>query len=219
MGSVQNFAHALPERPPMLPAGRVSRTVVSERRQGNLDLGASPRLLIVRWQNCRFTARTPGRAKVCDGSHPERLPAMTSSSISISRHLVSAMAVAVFLLTMSGCGAESAAQDAGTKPPVPAQAAVTTPASSDAAPPAPSDSAPLALSDMARAGEELFNANCSLCHGVNASGTRSGANAHRPDLPPGPSLGLQLSQCRQQGSSATPLDVWRHAPRRDGVLR
>ena len=99
---------------------------------------------------------------------------MTSSSISISRHLVSAMAVAVFLLTMSGCGAESAAQDAGTKPPVPAQAAVTTPASSDAAPPAPSDSAPLALSDMARAGEELFNANCSVCHGMNASGTSQG---------------------------------------------
>ena len=99
---------------------------------------------------------------------------MTSSSISISRHLVSAMAVAVVLLTVVGCGAERAAQDVTTQPPVAAQASVTTPASPDAAPPAPSDSAPLALSDMARAGEELFNANCSLCHGANASGTDQG---------------------------------------------
>ena len=31
-----------------------------------------------------------------------------------------------------------------------------------------------ALSDTARAGEELFNANCSVCHGMNASGTSQG---------------------------------------------
>ena len=31
-----------------------------------------------------------------------------------------------------------------------------------------------ALSDTARAGEELFNANCSACHGVNAAGTDQG---------------------------------------------
>ena len=32
----------------------------------------------------------------------------------------------------------------------------------------------VALSNMARAGEELFNANCSVCHGMNASGTSQG---------------------------------------------
>ena len=91
---------------------------------------------------------------------------MTRGRISIGRHLVSAMAVAVVLLAIVGCSVESAPQDATTQPPVTAQAAVTTPASSDTARPA--------LSDMARAGEELFNANCSLCHGVNASGTDQG---------------------------------------------
>ena len=91
---------------------------------------------------------------------------MTRGKISIGRHLVFAMAAAVVLLAMVGCGEERAAQDAATQPPATAQAAVTTPASSDTSPPA--------LSDMARAGEELFNANCSLCHGVSASGTDQG---------------------------------------------
>ena len=91
---------------------------------------------------------------------------MTRSRISIGRHLVSAMAVAVVLLAIVGCGEESAPQDATTQPPATEQASVTTPASSDTARPT--------LSDTARAGEELFNANCSLCHGVNASGTSQG---------------------------------------------
>ena len=76
------------------------------------------------------------------------------------------MAAVVVLLAVVGCGEENAAQDATTQPPVAAQAATTTPASSDTAPPA--------LSDLARAGEELFNANCSVCHGMNASGTSQG---------------------------------------------
>ena len=91
---------------------------------------------------------------------------MTRGRISIGRHLVSAMAAAVVLLAILGCGDESTAQDTTTQSPATEQAAVTTPASSD--------TARLALSDMARAGEELFNANCSLCHGVNASGTDQG---------------------------------------------
>ncbi len=91
---------------------------------------------------------------------------MIRGRTSIGRNLVSAMAVAVVLLAIVGCGEESATQDATTQPPVTEQAPVTTPASSDTARPA--------LSDMARAGEELFNANCSVCHGVNASGTSQG---------------------------------------------
>lgn len=47
-----------------------------------------------------------------------------------------------------------------------------------------------ALSDTARAGEELFNANCSVCHGMNASGTSQGPTfidriyhpGHHPDF-------------------------------------
>ena len=91
---------------------------------------------------------------------------MTRGKTSIGRHLVFAMAAAVVLLAVVGCGDESTAQDTTTQSPATEQAAVTTPASSD--------TARLALSDMARAGEELFNANCSLCHGVNASGTDQG---------------------------------------------
>ena len=91
---------------------------------------------------------------------------MTRRKIFVDRLFVASVGAAVVLLTVVGCGEESAAQDATTQPPSTAQAAVTTPASSDTARPA--------LSDMARAGEELFNANCSLCHGVNASGTDQG---------------------------------------------
>ena len=48
----------------------------------------------------------------------------------------------------------------------------------------------LALSNTARAGEELFNANCSVCHGINASGTSQGPTfidriyhpGHHPDF-------------------------------------
>ena len=48
----------------------------------------------------------------------------------------------------------------------------------------------LALSNTARAGEELFNANCSVCHGMNASGTSQGPTfidriyhpGHHPDF-------------------------------------
>ena len=47
----------------------------------------------------------------------------------------------------------------------------------------------VALSNTARAGEELFNANCSVCHGMNASGTSQGPTfidriyhpGHHPD--------------------------------------
>ena len=47
-----------------------------------------------------------------------------------------------------------------------------------------------ALSDAAREGEELFNASCSVCHGVNAAGTSQGPTlidriyhpGHHPDF-------------------------------------
>ena len=47
-----------------------------------------------------------------------------------------------------------------------------------------------ALSNAARAGEELFNANCSVCHGMEAAGTNQGPTlidrvyhpGHHPDF-------------------------------------
>ena len=58
------------------------------------------------------------------------------------------------MLALAGCG-ESAPPDVSTWPSEGARASA-------------------ALSDTARAGEELFNANCSACHGVNAAGTDQG---------------------------------------------
>ena len=71
------------------------------------------------------------------------------------RRLVVSIAVAaIAVLAIAGCG-ESAPPDVSTWPSGGAGASV-------------------ALSDTARAGEELFNANCSACHGVNAAGTDQG---------------------------------------------
>ena len=69
------------------------------------------------------------------------------------------IAVAIMAFALAGCSAEepaapgySAPQSSGDAP------AVVVPA----------------LSDKARSGEQVFNANCALCHGPNASGTGLG---------------------------------------------
>ena len=59
-----------------------------------------------------------------------------------------ALAVALALLAMLGCGGEPARE--------------------------PSDAGAAGLSETARAGEKLFNANCSTCHGVGGVGTDQG---------------------------------------------
>ena len=79
--------------------------------------------------------------------------------VSIGRspgRLVVCAGVAVLaLLAMAGCGSESPTRDAASSP-------------------GEGVSASYALSDTARAGEELFNANCSACHGIKAAGTDQG---------------------------------------------
>ena len=57
------------------------------------------------------------------------------------------LAVAFVLLMVIGCGGDGAEQGSASGS---------------------------ALSDTARAGEKLFNANCSACHGVDAAGTSLG---------------------------------------------
>ena len=70
--------------------------------------------------------------------------------------LVICAGVALLAVVLTAaCGPESAPPDAAAWPRESARAS-------------------LALSDTARAGEELFNANCSACHGVNAAGTDQG---------------------------------------------
>ncbi len=69
------------------------------------------------------------------------------------------LAVALLALALVGCSAE--------EPAAPAYQA-TQPASGASAVVVPD------LSANARAGEQVFNANCALCHGPNASGTGLG---------------------------------------------
>ena len=72
--------------------------------------------------------------------------------------VLAAGAMALILLMAIGCGEESPQQYESTGSSDTEKLSVTRPD----------------LSDSARAGEDLFNANCSLCHGVNAAGTHQG---------------------------------------------
>ncbi len=69
-----------------------------------------------------------------------------------------AIALTLALLTTIACSGESGPQRAATEP-----------KGSDQ-----TSAAGSSLSDAARAGEDLFNANCSVCHGVGAAGTDRG---------------------------------------------
>ncbi|MDE0005562.1 MAG: c-type cytochrome [Rhodospirillaceae bacterium] len=66
--------------------------------------------------------------------------------------------MALILLMALGCGEATPRQYETTKSNDTVQVSVIRPA----------------LSDAALAGEVLFNANCSLCHGANAAGTHQG---------------------------------------------
>ena len=66
--------------------------------------------------------------------------------------------VVSLVVLMMACGGESGSQGIGVEPEV-----------SEGG-----DVAGASLSGMARAGEAVFNANCSLCHGVGATGTNQG---------------------------------------------
>ena len=75
---------------------------------------------------------------------------MTRNGSSTHRMMVLCMAGVFGLLLAIGCGEESSSQ-----------------ADTD-------QDRDISLSRMARQGEELFNANCSVCHGAKAAGTNQG---------------------------------------------
>ena len=99
---------------------------------------------------------------------------MTGGRNLIVRILAYNLPLAFLLLLMTGCGGDSTSQNEAAGSNETGQFLVTAPA----------------LSDMARAGEELFNANCSVCHGMAAAGTSQGPSlidriyhpGHHPDL-------------------------------------
>ena len=60
-------------------------------------------------------------------------------------------------------------------------------------------SAGKSLSEMARAGEDLFNANCSICHGVSAAGTSRGPTLIDRIYHPGHHSDLSIRSAVRQG--------------------
>lgn len=64
----------------------------------------------------------------------------------------------------------------------------------------------IALSDMAREGEALFNANCSVCHGVNAAGTMQGPSLMDRVYHPGHHADFSFRSAVRQG---VPQHHWR----------
>ena len=90
------------------------------------------------------------------------------------RLVVCSFFLSLLLVAMVGCGEESA-------PEYEARESSGAEGASESGP---------ALSSTAREGEELFNANCSVCHGLNAAGTNQGPTlidriyhpGHHPDF-------------------------------------
>ena len=76
----------------------------------------------------------------------------------IARLFVSTIVMALLLIMTIGCGEESTPQYETT---IPKDSGTDSVTRAD-------------LSQGASQGEELFNANCSVCHGVNAAGTDQG---------------------------------------------
>ena len=83
---------------------------------------------------------------------------MTISRNPIARLFVSIVVMVFLLLIVAGCGEEGTPEYETTRSNDTGTVSVTR----------------ADLSDAARQGEELFNANCSVCHGLNASGTNQG---------------------------------------------
>ena len=77
---------------------------------------------------------------------------MIRGRISVRRLFVYSLVAALVLLTMTGCGEDSPSQGETTK----------------------SNGTEQGPSGTTRTGEELFRANCSTCHGVDAAGTNQG---------------------------------------------
>ena len=83
---------------------------------------------------------------------------MSNSGIPMDRRFVCNLVIAFIALVVIGCGGERPPGNENSESSVTGRASAMG----------------TALSNMAREGEALFNANCSVCHGVNASGTRQG---------------------------------------------
>ena len=99
---------------------------------------------------------------------------MTNRRTPIGKLLIANFVTAFLALMLIGCSQTPASQYESTESSNTQMLSVTRPA----------------LSDTALAGESLFNAKCSLCHGANAAGTNQGPPlidriyepGHHPDV-------------------------------------
>ena len=112
-----------------------------------------------------------------------RIPATPDNPSSAGRYPAFYLVVALVLLTAIGCGEESA-------PGYETQTSHNVESVSVIRP---------SLSDAARAGEELFNANCLLCHGENAAGTRQGPTLINDIYKPGHHSDFSFRNAVRQG--------------------
>ena len=100
------------------------------------------------------------------------------------RLFVCNLVAAFVLLMMMGCGEDSAPQHETTKSNGTEQDSATGPASSS----------------TARTGEELFSANCSVCHGVDAFGTNQGPPLVDKTYHPGHHPDFSIRNAIRQGA-------------------
>ena len=96
---------------------------------------------------------------------------------------ISKLIVAIVILLVIGCGQEGVAQYQTTDSNTTQQVSVTRPA----------------LSATAQAGEEVFNAHCSLCHGMNAEGTVQGPTLIDSIYKPGHHSDFSIRTAVRQG--------------------
>ena len=110
-------------------------------------------------------------------------------------------AMALILLTWAGCGVASPQQYETTASNDTEKLSVTRPA----------------LSDSARAGEDLFDANCSLCHGVNAAGTHQGPPLIHKVYTPGHHSDFSIRNAVRRGVRQHHWQLRRYASRHHGI--
>lgn len=126
----------------------------------------------------RRTTMSVGPVQVWEG-----ILAVTRPETPTLGTLASSLAVASLMLVAIGCGGQGGPQYATPQ----AQATGEVP------------SPGYHLSETARAGEELFNANCSICHGVNAAGTGQGPTLIDRIYHPGHHSDLSIRSAVRQG--------------------
>ncbi len=109
---------------------------------------------------------------------------MTRSRISVGRLLIHVLVASFILLLMTGCG----------------EASTSGYETADSNGPEQTLRAEYVLSDTARAGEEVFNVNCSVCHGVGAAGTNLGPTLIDSVYHPGHHSDFSIRNAVSQGT-------------------